>query len=158
MNCWYIFLWASLGTGAWLTWSSSLKPSCDSPPLWFNPQWVCASSDALDIFDTCTFILPKLEEYRACHHRFSQKWQLRVCKWKCMKWPVAHLPNSTWFWLELVGNCCERLKIIMKCTNIQFCERLGHGWQFHPLKWNFRVCKMPLLIKIPIKMKELGWF
>ena len=30
-------------------------------------------------------------------------------------------------------NCCERLKIIMECTNIQFCERLGHGWQFHPL-------------------------
>ena len=52
---------------------------------------------------------------------------------QCMKWPVAHSPNSTWFWLELVGNCCERLKIIMECTNIQFCERLGHGWQFHPL-------------------------
>ena len=28
---------------------------------------------------------------------------------------------------------CERLTIIMKYTNIQFCERLGHGWQFHPL-------------------------
>ena len=52
---------------------------------------------------------------------------------QCMKWPVAHSPNSTWFWLELVGNCCERLKIIMKYTNIQFCERLGHGWQFRPL-------------------------
>ena len=52
---------------------------------------------------------------------------------QCMKWPVAHSPNSTWFWLELVGNCCERLNIIMECTNIQFCERLGHGWQFHPL-------------------------
>ena len=52
---------------------------------------------------------------------------------QCMKWPVAHSPNSTWVWLELVGNCCERLKIIMECTNIQFCERLGHGWQFHPL-------------------------
>ena len=50
-----------------------------------------------------------------------------------MKWPVAHSPNLTWFWLELVGKCCERLKIIMECTNIQFCERLGHGWQFHPL-------------------------
>ena len=35
--------------------------------------------------------------------------------------------------LVWVGNCCERLKIIMKYTNIQFCERLGHGWQFHPL-------------------------
>ena len=23
--------------------------------------------------------------------------------------------------------------IIMKCTNIQCCERLGHGWQFHSL-------------------------
>ena len=42
-------------------------------------------------------------------------------------------PTPTWFWLELVGNCCERLKIIMECTNIQFCEWLGHGWQFHPL-------------------------
>ena len=52
---------------------------------------------------------------------------------QCMKWPVAHSPNSTWFWLELVWNCCERLKIIMKYTNIQFCERLGQGWQFHPL-------------------------
>ena len=58
-----------------------------------------------------------------------------------MKWPDAQSPKSTWFWLELVGNCCERLKIIMKYTNIQFCERLGHGWQFHPLhhsisKWS----------------------
>ena len=52
---------------------------------------------------------------------------------QCMKWPVAHSPNLTWFGLELVGNCCERLKIIMKFTNVQFCERLGHGWQFHPL-------------------------
>ena len=52
---------------------------------------------------------------------------------QCMKWPVTHSPNSTWFCLELFGNCCERLKIIMKYTNIQFCERLGHGWQFHPL-------------------------
>ena len=52
---------------------------------------------------------------------------------QCMKQPVAHSPNSTWFWLELVGNSCERLKIIMKYTNIQFCERLGHVWQFHPL-------------------------
>ena len=50
-----------------------------------------------------------------------------------MKWPVAHSLNSTWFWLELVGNCRERLKITMECTNIQFCERLGHGWQFHTL-------------------------
>ena len=25
------------------------------------------------------------------------------------------------------------IEIIMECTNIQFCERLGHGWQFHPL-------------------------
>ena len=56
-----------------------------------------------------------------------------------MKWPVAHSPNSTWFWLELVGNCCERLKIIMKCTKIQFCERLGYGWQFHPLRAPDRV-------------------
>ena len=60
-----------------------------------------------------------------------------VKKWQCMKWPLAHSPNSTWFWLELVGNCCEWLKIIMKYTNIQFCERLGHGWQFHALKWSF---------------------
>ena len=57
---------------------------------------------------------------------------------QCMKWPVAHSPNSTWIWLELVGNCCERLEIIMECTNIQFCERLGHGWQFHPLPFRFR--------------------
>ena len=55
--------------------------------------------------------------------------------WQCMKWPVAHSLNSTWFWLELVGNCRERLKITMECTNIQFCERLGHGWQFHTLSW-----------------------
>ena len=52
---------------------------------------------------------------------------------QCMKWPVAHSPNSTWFWLELVGNCCEQLKIIVKYTNIQFYERRGHGLQFHPL-------------------------
>ena len=58
---------------------------------------------------------------------------------QCMKWPVAHSPNSAWFWLELIGNCGERLKIIMKYTNIQFCERLGHGWQFHPLyNWRLR--------------------
>ena len=61
----------------------------------------------------------------------NKVWDYKLLQ--CMKWPVAHSPNSTWFWLELVGNCCERLKIIMKYTNIQFCERLGHGWQFHPL-------------------------
>ena len=62
---------------------------------------------------------------QACHF---------LCVWvkHCSAWN-GQSPNSTWFWLELVGNCCEQLKIIMKCTNIQFCERLGHGWQFHPL-------------------------
>ena len=60
-------------------------------------------------------------------------WRQAITWLQCMKWPVAHSPNSTWFWLELVGNCCERLKIIMECTNIQFCEQLRHGWQFHPL-------------------------
>ena len=41
-----------------------------------------------------------------------------------MKWPVAHWPNSTWFWLELVGNCCERLKIIMNVQTSNFVSDL----------------------------------
>ena len=34
---------------------------------------------------------------------------------QCMKPPVAHLLNSTWFWVELLGNGCELLEITMKC-------------------------------------------
>ena len=37
------------------------------------------------------------------------------CLAQCMIWPVAHSPNSTWFQVELLGNCCEPLKILMKC-------------------------------------------
>ena len=66
---------------------------------------------------------------------FIQRKHQSSASLQCMKWPVAHSLNSTWFWLELVGNCRERLKITMECTNIQFCERLGHGWQFHTLHW-----------------------
>ena len=78
------------------------------------------------------------------HISIDTRWthtKIQVCQCyngialQCMKWPVTHSPNSTWFWLELVGNCGERLKIIMECTNIQFCERLGNGWQFHLLHW-----------------------
>ena len=71
---------------------------------------------------------------------------------QCMKWPVAHSPNSTWFWLELVGNCCERLKIIMKYTNIQFCERLGHGWQFHLLMMG-----IPILVRWHLYNEMGAW-
>ena len=55
--------------------------------------------------------------------------------WQCMKRPVAHLLNSTWFWIELPENCCEPLKFIMKYISIQFCERPGHGRPFHALVW-----------------------
>ena len=76
--------------------------------------------------------------------------------YQCRKWPVAHSPNSTWFWLELVGNCCERLKIIMECTNIQFCERLGHGWQFHPLDYPFRGECQKILVSQPVLINGTG--
>ena len=52
---------------------------------------------------------------------------------QCMKRPVAHSLNSTWFWIELPENCCEPLKFIMKYLSIQFCERPGHGRPFHAL-------------------------
>ena len=52
---------------------------------------------------------------------------------QCMKRPVAHSLNSTWFWIELPENCCEPLKFIMKYISIQFCERPGHGRPFHAL-------------------------
>ena len=71
-----------------------------------------------------------------CFFKTINSLWLSTSKWQCMKWPVAHSPNSTWFWLELVGNCCEWLKIKMKCTNIQFCERHGHGWQFHQVAYD----------------------
>ena len=52
---------------------------------------------------------------------------------QCMKRPVAHSLNSTWFWIELPENCCEPLKFIMKYISIQFCERPSHGRPFHAL-------------------------
>ena len=52
---------------------------------------------------------------------------------QCMKRPVAHSLNSTWFWIELPENCCEPLKFIMKYISIQFCERPGQGRPFHAL-------------------------
>ena len=52
---------------------------------------------------------------------------------QCMKRPVAHSLNSTWFWIELPENCCEPLKFIMKYISIQFGERPGHGRPFHAL-------------------------
>ena len=59
----------------------------------------------------------------------------KECIWncQCMKRPVAHSLNSTWFWIELPENCCEPLKFIMKYISIQFCERPGHGRPFHAL-------------------------
>ena len=80
-----------------------------------------------------TFSINVALQWRHNEHDGISNHKSHDCLLQCMKWPVTHSPNSTWFWLELVGNCCERLKIIMKYTNIQFCERLGHGWQFHPL-------------------------
>ena len=65
---------------------------------------------------------------------------------QCMKWPVAHLPNSTWFWLELVGNCCERLKIIMKYTNTNFVSDLVMAGSF--IHW-YRVSYRGLSISFP---------
>ena len=35
-------------------------------------------------------------------------------------------------------------------------HRFSQKWQFGVCKLNFRVCKMPILMKIPMKMKELG--
>ena len=37
-------------------------------------------------------------------------------------------------------------------------HRFSHKWQPRVCKWNFRVCIMPLLMKFPLKIKELGWF
>ena len=67
---------------------------------------------------------------------------------QCMKRPVAHLLNSTWFWIELPENCCEPLKCIMKYISIQFCERPGHGRPFHALSQNIAFC-VPLVPNAP---------
>ena len=37
-------------------------------------------------------------------------------------------------------------------------HRFSQKWQLSVCKWNFKVYKLPLLMKIPIKMKELRWF
>ena len=110
---------------------------------------------------TCFYLLDHAEQ--SANGRWPHLWNISSHRlWdisvQCMKWPVAHSPNSTWFWLELVGNCCERLKIIMECTNIQFCERLGHGWQFHPLSvhenhWSHRTFLMART-KCPIRFHK----
>ena len=60
---------------------------------------------------------------------------------QCMKRPVAHSFNSTWFWIELPENCCEPLKFIMKYISIQFCERPGHGRPFHALTMTKKNCR-----------------
>ena len=76
--------------------------------------------------------------YKKMHLQSSTKCQPH-CSGQCMKWPVAYSPNSTWFWLELVGNCCEWLKIIMKYINIQFVSDLVMAGSFihcqAPLYW-----------------------
>ena len=35
-------------------------------------------------------------------------------------------------------------------------HRFSQKWQLRVCKWKFRVCKMPLLMKIPMKIKEFG--
>ena len=37
-------------------------------------------------------------------------------------------------------------------------QRFSQKLQLRVCKWNFRVHKMSLLMKIPMKMKEFGWF
>ena len=37
-------------------------------------------------------------------------------------------------------------------------HRFSQKWQFRVCKWNFRVCIISLFMKIPMKMKESGWF
>ena len=37
-------------------------------------------------------------------------------------------------------------------------HRFSQKWQIRVCKWNFRMCKMPLLMKISMKMKELWQF
>ena len=70
-------------------------------------------------------------------------------KKQCMKRPVAHSLNSTWFWIELPENCCEPLKFIMKYISIQFCEWPGHGRPFHALHETFKVWDLvPLILEI----------
>ena len=54
---------------------------------------------------------------------------------QCMKPPVAHLLNSTWFWVELLGNGCDLWATwnYNEMLKQPICERIGHGWRFHAL-------------------------
>ena len=54
---------------------------------------------------------------------------------------------------------CDRpsnlTQIGFKSSIFQPVHRFSQKWQLSVCKWNFRVCKMSLLMKIPMKMKEL---
>ena len=82
-----------------------------------------------------------------------------VCHYdtQCMKRPVAHSLNSTWFWIELPENCCEPLKVIMKYVSIQFCERPGRGRPFHALDTPHKSIPSPdpASFKFPFKCLNL---
>ena len=90
--------------------------------------------------DVPLYIVPGILEVRhpgitgTCEQPISYAHYAWLCMVaQCMKRPVAHSLNSTWFWIELPENCCAPLKFIMKYISIQFCERPGHGRPFHAL-------------------------
>ena len=114
-----VMVWCRQATSHYLSqcWLSSLSPYGVVRPQWVNDSniiWLMIS------------------------HIATIKSNMTIMAWhpydaQCMKRPVDHSLNSTWFWIELPENCCEPLKFIMKYISIQFCERHGHGRPFHAL-------------------------
>ena len=97
---WLIVIWWWIPIGA-----SDLRLSNVELRYHWIQYFVCA---------LYSYHIDGLVQERCNSSALAMEWRLSalahryICwfdKKKCMKWPVAHSPNSTWFWLELVGNC-----------------------------------------------------
>ena len=53
---------------------------------------------------------------------------------------------------------CVKIDVNKCGSRVGGVHRFSQKWKLRVCKWNFRVCKKPLLMQIPMKMKELGWF
>ena len=76
-----------------------------------------------------------------------------------------HFPNDIFKCIFMNEKICIFLQSSLKFVpkgpidnNPALVHRFSQKWQIKVCKLNFRVCKMPLLMKIPMKMKEYGWF
>ena len=67
-------------------------------------------------------------------------------------WPPNLVTICAWL-PKLVANVSSNFHHLVN-TGL---HRFSQKWELWVFKWNFRVCKMPLLMKIPMKMKELGY-